>query len=662
MRRFGRLLTLSLPLLLAFALYGYTLRLPFFMDDGILFGLVREGLSSTNGFRFWGGVPPSGFYFPYYRPLVFTLWEWQGLLSEGRYDPLVQHLVNVWLYGLLGSGAAVLARRFTRHTGIGVLTGLGLVLYPLHYNAATWVASQFHLFAVLGMVLSVYFALIAVDQRHKGAFSALALCAAMGAFSHENAVLTPLLVGFALLFRYRLRVFRLSWAWAAGIISAGIAGLYFYLYSTLPGIVRSGEILWTDAPKNLGLFLQSQFYPTAVLLHRLNPELPASDELFFALAGGTTLPLLAWLVWRARERLPQVGYAALWFLGAAIPTLFLLPYDYVRGSWRLLLVASFGGALFWAVLLVSLWNSTPSPLVGEGAGGEGRFRVLKWLPRSVALALALWSIFVSVDFLAQRQREALLQGDYLYALQAQVEQHALNGQPILINAPTYLTPLPHNTHFFTGGMGVIFVADFVNYNLLIEAETGAPFPYVTTLIFPETFAPPLSLGYTPFSNTRDDFTTKLRQASAVFVTVFEGEMFYPLYVGSPNVDLTDVAPVATFPAAGVSLLEGMQTELLNPTRLQVTTHWRVATAKSVIPRLRVYCGAELVGDSAQSIWGGTHPFRVWQTDEAQADVRTIRLYRPVEASCLSVTIGVVDETEHGLEFAPAGEVVRVKVE
>jgi hypothetical protein len=61
--------------------------------------------------------------------------------------------------------------------------------------------------------------------------------------------------------------------------------------------------------------------------------------------------------------------------------------------------------------------------------------------------------------------------------------------------------------------------------------------------------------------------------------------------------------------------------------------------------VRVSCDGEQVGQSAGAIWGGTHPFRVWQPGEIQTDLREIRLSRSVSVtkSCLQIYSGVSGE-------------------
>ena len=56
-RRFWSYLLFALPLVLALLLYGYSVRLPFFLDDGLLFSMIKDyGPNGVPGLRFWGGA------------------------------------------------------------------------------------------------------------------------------------------------------------------------------------------------------------------------------------------------------------------------------------------------------------------------------------------------------------------------------------------------------------------------------------------------------------------------------------------------------------------------------------------------------------------------------------------------------------------------------
>ena len=57
----------ALPLALAFAVYGYTLRLPFFVDDGPNLWTTEH----LDGVELGAGTPTC----PYFRRVAFSMWK-----------------------------------------------------------------------------------------------------------------------------------------------------------------------------------------------------------------------------------------------------------------------------------------------------------------------------------------------------------------------------------------------------------------------------------------------------------------------------------------------------------------------------------------------------------------------------------------------------------
>ncbi|RMG72409.1 MAG: hypothetical protein D6711_12975, partial [Chloroflexi bacterium] len=103
-----RYLALSLPMLLTLGVYGYALRLPYFLDDGPHFQILAQ----INGLQHWGDFAP----FPFYRPVAFTIWK----LFEGvGYPVYALHALNVFCFGVAGVLVAQITRQF-----YGVLAGL----------------------------------------------------------------------------------------------------------------------------------------------------------------------------------------------------------------------------------------------------------------------------------------------------------------------------------------------------------------------------------------------------------------------------------------------------------------------------------------------------------------------------------------------------------
>ena len=190
-RHLWAIIIYALPLFLALLLYGYSVTLPFFLDDGPHFQILAQ----TDGLKHWGDFPP----FPFYRPFTFTFWK----LFDGHYEPSLLHLINVLCFGMAGVVLGQVVRRIAPHGKMqaALIAGGYFILFPFSYQAVAMVAALFHLTLTLGMLLCLWAALRWLDGR--GGWPMLVLCwvaAFCGVFSHENGVLlAPLLIGLLLL-------------------------------------------------------------------------------------------------------------------------------------------------------------------------------------------------------------------------------------------------------------------------------------------------------------------------------------------------------------------------------------------------------------------------------------------------------------------------------
>jgi hypothetical protein len=640
-RRFSKI-WLLLPALVAVILYGYTVRLPFFMDDGVLFGLIQSNPPGLDGFRFWNGATNTGFYFPYFRPLVFSIWEWQGILLDGRFDPASLHLFNVFVYGLTGCAIAALTRRLIGLMSVGVIAGVFFVAFPFNYNAAMWIASTFHTVAVLGIVLAVYFGILAAQGvRFRLSLSLVALFTFIAVFSHENGVLTAPLLIAALWTVNGLTIFRQRQTQIVIGVIGMITATYVALFLIVPRDATNSVVNLSALPENLSIFLQGLIYPTAALVRRVTKS-EATTGLLYLLTAVTLIPLLVNLWFRSKRLFRLAAFGCFWYVFAALPSALLLETTYIVGSWRLLLVSAPGAAIFWGIALYALWTH------GTESASESRTPHLAFAVRVIAVLIAVWGIYVSVDFLAQRRDEATLQADYLRALKAEIEQYGTGDRPLVINAPMWLNPSDDRRWLLTIGEGVSFVAGFVNFNWLYEAETGTPFPYINALVYSPTFNPPKWLSYAPFQTYAfgEDFTTKVREATDIYVTIFDGDAFYPQYVGSPGATGDDQTE-REFGVTGVVLtdIDAVQTA---PETIVIESRWRVYDPEIAryMPFFRISCGNEIVGESSGYIWGEVHPFWAWTIDEVETDRREVMLMRPAETECLSVDVRLVPEGDN----------------
>ncbi len=685
--RLIRLLWASFPLLLAVALYGYAVYLPFFLDDGLLFAIIIRPPNSLLSWEIWGGSMT----FAYYRPLVFSVWEInQSLVGGGKFDPLALHWLNVMLYGMTGVLLGTFIRRISRimiiphgHI-IGGLAGTIYVLFPFNYNAVIWVSSMFHIMAGFGAALALWCVVrvlniitpippvdgivACVPTPHfmeKGGASlsqhGLAPSSQSGGgekyliwligawlgvfiaiFSHENGVLLAPLIGLLLVGIVGIRRVIVSpRSWLLYIPIVVIIGVYWFLLNTVPRGASPLTILWDDIADSSALFLQTLIYPVVGAYRKLT----LADENLTTLwiLGVVTITItLIFTVWQSRKLGKMALYGLVWFAIASVPTALFLSTDYVRGSWRLMLFGAIGAGIFWSAVIMALWQS-------------GRFG-------RVALTIFVgWSAFMSVNFLHQRQHEAVLQANYNNTLASLIQTHT-QGKPLVINAPSFLASTTDQQWLPTRETGVMFHAEYVNHAQVFRAQTGYDFPRIETLIDYDIFTVAPNQNFAPFT-TRYDLSEleAVRDATDIYVTVWEGERFRPMFVGGMGIAGAD-EPIAIFPDINMALTEATATRTV-PTLVQFRTRWRVdvpPTAR-VFLVLDVFCDGEIVGQSIGTAWGGMYPFNLWTAGEIHTDFRDVRLLRDVPDACLSLQVSLINLDGDGNPYAvqsPDGEPMR----
>ncbi|MDX2076388.1 MAG: hypothetical protein SFZ02_08140, partial [bacterium] len=286
--KFIRLLWASFPLLLAVALYGYAVYLPFFLDDGLLFAIIIRPPNSPLSWEIWGGSMT----FAYYRPLVFSIWEInQSLMGGGKFDPIALHWLNVMLYGMTGVLLGGFIRRMGRIMGLpnrdmlGGIAGVIYVLFPFNYNAVIWVASMFHIMAGFGAMMALWCVaifitpMVGVRAQHVAPLQGYRwligawLGVFIATFSHENGVLLAPLIGLLLVgIIGRDRIYPVPTFIRLAILYIPILviiGVYWLLLNTVPRGASPLTILWDDIGDSSALFLQTLIYPIAGAYRKL---------------------------------------------------------------------------------------------------------------------------------------------------------------------------------------------------------------------------------------------------------------------------------------------------------------------------------------------------------------------------------------------------------
>ena len=585
-----RYLALSLPLLLAWWLYGYGLRLPYFLDDGPHFQILGQ----TNGLQHWGDFAP----FPFYRPVAFSIWK----LFEGvHYPAFALHALNILTFGMAGVMVGQLTRRLAGTISAGVIAGCAFILFPFSYQAVAMVAALFHLTLILGVLVCLW----AATKPGRAALLICWIAGFLGVFSHENGILlAPLLIGYLGVMRHGRFTRRDT---LVILPNVAIVALYTVLWLTFSPNDEARSFT-QDFPAAFAVMIQGIIYPFAALAR---PFVEGDiDPLALILSAAVIIGgLLAW----QRKLVLFCGVG--WYILAVLPAVLFLPAGYVLGQTRLALFASAGGAIFWGVLLAGMLNS-------------------RWL-RLPAVALMAFSVFISVDFLGMRRADFLHLADYnQQAVDLFIADDVLHTGAIIINAPANITPLDADRRFLIGTEGVLWVDPTLDYSQQFWMNSGLEIRDVSTVAYAATLN---AQGFSPQGQMMEGvpLIDLLKSSGQIYQTQFNGEQFYPVRVaGTPQegvfADFDDI----TLMAGTAQFAEGA---------LTVSLTWRVENPAPIKIFVHVYCDDAFVAQSDGYAWGNTYPFALWQMGEIQTDIRTI----PVEAaeSCLQVYVGLYFEQE-----------------
>ena len=72
----------------------------------------------------------------------------------------------------------------------------------------------------------------------------------------------------------------------------------------------------------------------------------------------------------------------------------------------------------------------------------------------------------------------------------------------------------------------------------------------------------------------------------------------------------------------------------------MTTRWHLSQPQPIKLFVHVFCDGAFIGQSDGYIWGDLYPFSLWNTNEANTDIRQIRLQTPVNPGCLTIKTGL----------------------
>ncbi len=689
-----RYLIFTIPIILATILYGYTIRLPLFLDDGPQFRMVEV----FTGFDQWLGSPA---YF-YYRPAVFSIWKLSSVLAGG-FDALGLHWLNLMLFGMTGVLLAAIAYRlmpqFRHITALGV--GVGWVIFPFNYQTVILVGAMFHTSMIFCTALTIWTALLWWKNPRPYWLIVAILSAFWGIFSHENGVLiAPItLLTIWTAYGYKAILSRRIITLILPIIIITI--IYLVLYVTVPRAESVGGLQPIgNMVESFAIMIQSAAYPLSALLRPLITDTPPAWVTIVigivVLGGGLCLITIFAPIY---NRIAVFG--VMWYLMALMPTVILLDTAYVDGSPRILIYAGMGLHLFYGALFGAMWQSpppTPSPQGGEGAKRQtwawqkydlyGRIRRsrisaqisqnmpvgtayilsdnheiyndgraeagraearpykhkelwIRWAMRLLIIFTCALMLIISIPFIHTRREHLLILNDYMRRLHDYIQNQPQNPQTtpiLLVNAPDYITPKPENRTFLRGSEGVAMMFYLVDYDRQIWVNTGI-LPMIRTAKIDEINR---AQGYDVYlhdpATSWDEARALALDSATIYVTQFHESTFYPVYVGTPNI-IGDDTPDVIFDQT-VTLTDSGAVYLPQKNALLVKLRWQVQNPAPIKPFVHVVCDDALVAQLDGHVWADIYPFEFWREGEIQTEYRHIPLPMPFDDARCDIFAGV----------------------
>lgn len=615
MTRLFRTLVYCSPLFLAVLIYGYSITLPFFLDDGPHFQILAQ----TNGIEHWGDFPP----FPFYRPFTFTFWKLYEIVTGGYHAPVL-HTLNVLVFGLNG----VILGQITAHlmpsdrrVFAAVIAGCGFVLFPFSYQAVVMVAAFFHHTLTLGLLLCLWAALM--HLKGYGGRWMLLLCwsaAFMGVFSHENGILlAALLPGFLWVTQHILKRDALQRNDLIKLVLPVLIIVGVYAIAWWSFRPQEDTTLNKEPFVSMAALSQGMAFP---VISAARPFVTGDAQPWLILVLVATTTILLILLASKSRQIALFGVG--WYMLGILPAMIVLPAGYVLGQPRLALFASVGAGMVWAAAL-----AVPVRL-------SLRF--------GLTVSILLIGIAISVEFLIQRKDEFLrLRNFNQAALTLFRENNTITSGAVLVNVPDYITPPDEDRRFLLGTEGALYVDETLDYNQQFWMNSTLDYHNIDVFALPE-IQRNTGFGFRahpPILNTMEAIN-RVKDAPQVYVTQFYGDGFYPMLVGGTDfVSDIESMPLATYPDDGIALQVGQATYADG--MVTVRLEWQQDSPLPIKTFIHVYCDTEFIGQSDGYPWGDTYPFSAWGPNETQTDMR----YVPVEvddSSCLKVFAGLYNES------------------
>lgn len=516
-----RLINTLIPLVLLIAgslTYGFSLRLPLFLDDVVHFRWLQG--------QDWGDILVSARGIGYYRPLPFLLWKALWIFQGKLHAPtlhgvnLVLHLFNSLLvWGIL--------RWQWREKGqwVGVASALLFLLYPFSYQAVPWVGALAHPLVAALILGSLYLYRMA-DSRSSCFLKALSIALAFIApLAHETGILAAPLLSLLLLTgdqRISLpeTLRRTQFHWLGNLTGLGV-------WLAVPKGVSAPYVWNLEARYQNGVyFLQGFAYPVAPLARKILVAGGRVNDLqAILIVCGTVSLVWGWLLWKTgKGRL--LALALGWFCLTIAPAWLILGFNYVVDAPRLLYTSSVGSVLFWSAPLAIAWKSPRLERIGK----------------TLALIATMVIAIAGYNFIFQRA--AIYEQVRLWMTQfiAAVRSLPESGPILCVNCPQFLAP--REPTFAVGHEGVPIWTTYHRFGDLLWVN-GERERDLAGVIFPD-----IQRSWKYLYGGVEEFHTwislqePLRQATGVLLTDYERDDIAVYPVGA--LEAENVPPQDSF--------------------------------------------------------------------------------------------------------------------
>lgn len=578
-------LLLLVAALVTLALYGRSLALPLYMDD-VIYGRYASGVTLPELFYHLNIVP-------YYRPLSLVPWKILELLA-GHYPAAAMHALNLVVHVVNGWLVGVLARRFTGRVAVALFAALIYLTFPFSYQAIPWAAALGHLMALLGVLL----ALLSFDHwlrtRSTLALIAVWLSVALAMFSHENGVVSGVIVLLCWLV-IRPQLFR--WRDASRLFApAAVIMLSFVvIWLQLPKDRGAFQINLSDVALNVLYFSEGLSYPVAWLVNLLGLG-DHAGALLALLVTGAVFALA--LRFGAAQRWVML-FGLLWYAAAAVVPVIFLPHAYAIDGPRLMLLASGGAALVWAAL----------------ADWLIRGRVM--LVRAVVVVGCTLIVILGGAFILQR----MVLHDQLSAVY-QTVWDASDRDTVFINLPAWQAY--QKREFPMGSEGITYLTDYIGFPDLVLVNTdhwGDSLAVERADLRPEF--PGYYLGNASPSPGADEIAAAIDQRGQGYLlsNVADRAVWF-------SVQRVEMPPDGEWFAWGNGVRAQIDMpEPSDPALLPVAITWQAddpaALADDLTAFVHVECGGALLSQSDGAPLRGAFPFRWWHAGDLWREQRDL---------------------------------------